>query len=197
MISKAKLSMAAFALAALTATSSPASASIFGFSFGMDSNGPFFMMKDGPRFWHFNMYHPFGRYGDERYYRRPGTGLYQYPFSGYGRQMWPNSAWQNPYGRTSAWNLNPWRGYGLGRTPYGYGGIPGVSPFSMSPYRYGMMPGSNPFGASPFGYGMNPMTGVSPFGGSPFGGSPFGYGMNPMTGVSPFGGSPFGGFRPF
>lgn len=171
---KPKFFAAALAVATMTATSTPASAFFTGFNFGMDRNGPFFMMKDGPRFWHFNMDHPFGRYGDQRQMFGGANSFYRPPFSGYG-----GNVWQNPYNRFGSWNTNPWSRYGLGRSPFGYGGFPGTSPFGVSPYRYGMMPGVSPFGASPFGYGMNPMTGITPFGGSPFGGSPF------------------GGFRPF
>jgi len=157
-------------LVSLSAT--PASA-FFGFSFGMDNSGPFMMFNDGGRFWHFNMNHPFGRYGS--IYDRRGYG-------GYGRYY--NQPWNNYYGSGYQYNslLNRQYSQWPGQRPDLWRGAPWG--YNNSPWNNNRQWGGAPWGGNPWG-------------GNRWGGNPMGYGMNPMSGFSPYGGSPFGGFTPF
>ncbi len=149
-----KFSKAVIVTAILAAGTSPAAA-FFGFTFGMNSQGPFIMMSDGNGTTHFNMYHPFGSYRSN-YYRGPfaGPGVFNpyftNPYRPYGANgRWPISPysrfgrWQMPYYGSPAWRSYPWGSWG------GY--RPGlISPWGAGMPYGGMSPISSAFPVTPF-----------------------------------------------
>ena len=143
MFKKIKSIIAVTALSAgLAMVSAPVAQAFSGFTFGMNNQGPFMMFSDGPQFWHFNMNHPFGRYGT--LYNQDGYGGYNNgPWSGYYGSGYYGGG--NRYGRFSRWPATP------------YGGSPwSNSPWSNSPWGYNNNPWNGPsFGMPPSISGLN------------------------------------------
>lgn len=177
-----KISSVLVVSAGLVSLSAAPASAFFGFSFGMDNSGPFMMFNDGGRFWHFNMNHPFGRYGSN--YGRRGYGgygrYYNQPMNNY---YGPGYQYNNLLNRQYSQRPGQWRDQWPGQwrgAPRGYNNSPwnntrqwGRAPWGGNPWNNTRQWSGNRWGGNPMGYGMNPMSGYSPFSGSPFGGMPF------------------------